>query len=473
MKKSISSPTGRLIAGLAVTLGIVAAFCFYTLYQIAGLRQMQNETIERDRRDSLQLLRIQNDLSALGLAMRDMVTGDEPYPLYAWSAQFERIHKDMDDAIRLDGALSPLAGAADQQPFERGVAQFWISAGKLFALARDGKETQALDLVRNSLEAQQTALVSAVSRLLVENSETQQRTAARVGAIYDRVARQIYWLFAAALICIAATSLMLIQANRTVFHAMKALSDRRSALAQKLITVQEEMFRSISRELHDEFGQMLTAIGAMLGRAGKMHCPPQLTEELDEIRAVAQQALDKTRSLTQSLHPSILDDAGLEETVDWYLSLFEKQTGIHVALEKSGQGNEPGAGRELEGDRLVHVYRVLQESLNNLAKHSRSRAARVRLHFLGDRLELEVEDRGIGLQPEDQQGERRGMGMIAMRERADLLGGKIEFLSPDGGGTLVRLTVPLMPRSGRPGTGAEKEAPRPEAPRQGTVNSAA
>ena len=428
------------MAGLAVTLGIVAAFCFYTLYQIAGLQRMQNETIERDRKDSLQLLRIQNDLSAMGLAMRDMVTGDEPYPLYAWLAQFERIHKDMDDAMRLDRELSPLEnGVGRQEPFERGLAQFWMSTGKMFQLARDGEENRAKDLLRASLEPQQTALVSAVSRLLVENSETQQRTAARVGVIYDRVARQIYYLFAAALICIAATSLMLIQANRNVFHAMRALSDRRSALARKLITVQEEMFRSISRELHDEFGQMLTAIGMMLKRARKMHCPPELTDDLDEIRAAAQLALDKTRSLTQTLHPSILDDAGLEETVDWYLSVFEKQTGIHVALEKSG------ASRELGGDRPIHVYRVLQESLNNLAKHSRSLSAWVRLRFGHDRLVLEVEDRGIGLQPEDQQGERRGMGMIGMRERAELLSGRIEFLTPDGGGTLVRLSVPLAP----------------------------
>ena len=439
MRKSLQSPTTRLIAGLAVTLGIVAAFCFYTLYQISGLRQLQNETIERDRKDSLQLLRIQNDLSAMGLAMRDMVTGDEGYPLYAWSAQFERMRKDMDDAIRLDAQFSLLANRAErQQPFERSLSQFWISVGQMFSLARDGKEAQAQDLVRTSLEAQQTALVSLVSRLLVENNETQQRTAARVGNIYDHVATQIYWLFAAALICIAGTSLMLIRANRTLFQAMRALSDRRSALAQKLISVQEEMFRSISRELHDEFGQVLTAIGTMLSRSRRLHCPPPLLEDLDEIRSAAQQALDKTRSLTQSLHPSILDDAGLEETVDWYISLFQKQTGIYVVLEKSG------SSREMGGDRLIHVYRVLQESLNNLARHSRSLTAWVRLRFAGDTLQLEIEDSGIGLQPEDREGERRGMGMIAMRERAELLNGRIEFLTPHSGGTLVRLTVPFL-----------------------------
>ena len=84
---------------------------------------------------------------------------------------------------------------------------------------------------------------------------------------------RIYWLFAAALGAIAFTSLMLIRANRIVFHEMEQLSEQRSGLARKLITMQEEMFRSISRELHDEFGQMLTALGTMLSRTRRQYSP--------------------------------------------------------------------------------------------------------------------------------------------------------------------------------------------------------
>jgi signal transduction histidine kinase len=445
LQKGFRSPTARLLAGLAITLAVVAAFCFYALHQIAGLRDLQNQTIERNRKDSLQLLRTQNDLSSLGLAMRDMLSGDEPYPLYAWAAQFDRIRRDINDAILLEAGLTSFVNSPERQAsFRRGLSQFWISTDRTFSLARDGREAQARSLVQDSLEPQQASLVTAVSRLLVENNETQQKTAARVGAIYDRVETQIYWLFAAALGAIAFTSLMLIRANRLVFREMEQLSEQRSGLARKLITMQEEMFRSISRELHDEFGQMLTAVGAMLSRARRQHCPPELAADLDEIRTIAQDALDKTRSLTQTLHPSILDDGGLEEAIDWYLSVFEKQTGIHVALEKSG------ASRELEsrlGDGMpIHVYRVLQESLSNLARHSRSISAWVRVRFSTELLELEVEDRGIGLSPEIDAGSR-GMGMIAMRERAQLLSGKIEFLRTENGGTLVRLHVPLHTRA--------------------------
>jgi signal transduction histidine kinase len=441
LPRSFRSPTARLLTGLTITLAVVAAFCFYALHQIAGLRDLQNQTIERNRKDSLQLLRTQNDLSALGLDMRDMLSGAEPYPLYAYSSQFERIRKDINDAVRLETDLTSFVNSPERQAsFRRGLSQFWISADQMFNLARQGKEDQARALIENSLEPQQASLTTAVSRLLVENNETQQKTAARVGAIYNGVENQIYWLFAAALMAIAFTSLMLIRANRTIFHEIEQLSEQRSGLARKLITMQEEMFRSISRELHDEFGQMLTAIGAMLSRARRQHCPPELGTDLDEIRAIAQDALNKTRSLTQTLHPSILDDGGLEEAIDWYLSVFEKQTGIHVELEKSGVSQE--IERELGDEMPIHVYRVLQESLNNLARHSRSISAWVRVRFSADLLELEVEDRGIGLE-QDGHSKSRGMGMIAMRERAQLLSGTIEFLRPDAGGTLVRLHVPL------------------------------
>jgi len=441
LQERFRSPTARLLAGLAITLAVVAAFCFYALHQIAGLRDLQNQTIERNRKDSLQLLRTQNDISALGLAMRDMLSGDEPYPLYAWEAQFARIRKDINDANRLEADLNTFVNSPERQAsFRRGLSQFWISTDQMFGFARDGKEPQARALVQNSLEPQQASLITAVSRLLVENNETQQKTAARVGAIYDRVESRIYWLFAAALGAIAFTSLMLIRANRIIFHEMEQLSEQRSGLARKLITMQEEMFRSISRELHDDFGQMLTAVGTMLSRTRRQHCPPQLTADLDEIRGVAQEALDKTRSLTQALHPSILDDGGLEEAIDWYLSVFEKQTGIHVTLEKSGVSRE--LEHQLGDDMPIHVYRVLQESLNNLARHSRSLSAWVRVRFSAELLELEIEDRGIGLESESQ-ANSRGLGMIAMRERAQLLSGRIEFLRPEKGGTLVRLHVPL------------------------------
>ena len=209
---------------------------------------------------------------------------------------------------------------------------------------------------------------------------------------------------------------------------------QRSDLAQKLIATQESTLRHISRELHDEFGQILTAVGAMLGRAEK-HTPEgsPLRVELKEVRDITQTTLDNVRSLSQALHPVMLDEAGLETTVDWYLATVEKQTGTDISYEKSG------VSFPLNGSASIHVYRVLQEALNNVARHSGARAAWVRLRFTGEDLELEVEDHGKGFGANTP---KAGIGLVAMRERAELLGGSLEFRQPPAGGTLVRLRVP-------------------------------
>jgi signal transduction histidine kinase len=445
MNTGVSSPTNRLLAGLAVTLAAVAFFSLYTLHQIAGLRNLQTRTVDRNRKDSLQLLRIQRNLNELGLAMRDMLDGYEPYPLEAWRGQFERIRVDLEDALRIEARLTPGvpgapgAAGAQRQYIASSLAQFWTSVDQLFTISHDGGAAQARTFIRTSLQAQQAALTNAVARLLVENNETEQQAVEQIQGIYGRVEQQVYTLLAAALLAISLTSLYMIRSNRAVFDRLSVLSHHRSELARKLITIQEEMFHQLSRELHDEFGQILTAIGAMLSRAERKGLPPDspFRVELQEVREVAQSTMEKIRSLSQVLHPTILDDGGLEKAIDWYLPTFEKQTGIVVKYEKVGTSPEVP-------DRVaINVYRVLQEALNNMAKHSESHTAWVRVAFAPDRLRLEVEDHGVGIPDKNGAAFRAGTGMVAMRERVELLHGKIDFLKPGDRGTLVRLEIPL------------------------------
>jgi signal transduction histidine kinase len=204
-----------------------------------------------------------------------------------------------------------------------------------------------------------------------------------------------------------------------------------------MIATREATLREISRELHDEFGQILTAMGSMLSRAGR-HTPEgsPLRAELREIGEIAQTTLDNVRGLSQALHPSILEEAGLERTIEWYLSTLERQLDVAVSYERSGT---PSVVDSAIG---IHVYRVLQEALNNVARHSGSRQAWVRLRFEANTLELDVEDHGKGL---GTTLARRGLGLVAMRERAALVGGTLELARPREGGTLVRLRVPLVP----------------------------
>ncbi len=430
------SPTTGLLIGLVVTLAAVVTSAWYVTYQIAGLRTLQSSIADRNRRDSLQLLRIQNDLNALALAMRDMLDNDEGYPLTAWSAQFERIRTDLDDALRRQQEVAVSPRTPEQRQYlTSSVAQFWDAVDRMFASTRAGQEEEARQQIRDSLQARQSALASAVARLLVQNNEAEEETARLVQEIYRDVQRQVYWFVAAALTTILLTSLYLIRSNRRLFATLASLSEQRRELAQQLIATRESTLSEVARELHDDLGQVLTAIGSMLGRAARQ-APPgtALQTDLREIGQIAQTALENVRGLSQTLHPSILEDAGLEGTIRWYVSGLQRQTGLNVAYECDGivRPIEPAIG--------IHVYRVLQEALGNVTRHSGADRAWVRLRFEPERLVLDVEDHGKGL---DGRASRPGLGIVGMRERAAIVGGSLTLTRPPAGGTLVRLVVPF------------------------------
>jgi signal transduction histidine kinase len=158
-----------------------------------------------------------------------------------------------------------------------------------------------------------------------------------------------------------------------------------------------------------------------------------LRGDLQEVQEIAQTTLNNIRSLSQALHPVLLEEAGLETTLDWYIPTMERQTGLVLHYEKSG------AAYPVETAAGVQIYRVLQEALNNVTRHSGAKEAWVRLHFNPVELEMEVEDHGKGFAPATGQP---GIGLVAMRERAEILDGTVTVAPVETGGTRVQLRIP-------------------------------
>src|SRR5207245_9874865 len=158
-----------------------------------------------------------------------------------------------------------------------------------------------------------------------------------------------------------------------------------------------------------------------------------LREDLEEVQEIAQSTLNNIRTLSQALHPVLLEEADLESTLDWYISTAGRQTGLALHYEKTGQSFpvEMSAG--------VHIYRVLQEALNNVSRHSGATDAWIWLRYSPDSLELEVEDHGTGFVAEKMQ---RGIGLVAMRERAELVGGTLAISPSPQRRTRVRPQLP-------------------------------
>lgn len=420
----LRTPTARLIAGLIFTLLVIGAYAAYTFRSVYRMREMQTSIVERNRLASLQLIRIQNDLNALGLSLRDMLEQREDYPLSAWKPALTRIRENLDSAIRREAELSAGWRPKDQTLYLRtSFDDFWRTAGEAFL---DPK------LIRTTLQPRQEALTALVARLLVQNSERDSQAAAEAQKIYSEIERNAYLLLGLSIALIVVTGLSLIRANRRIFARIASLADERRELAQQLIASQESTYRSISRDLHDEFGQILTAIGALLRRAGR-HAPSSAFEsEVHEVSAVVQGTLEKIRSLSQSLQPVILEEQGLLPAIQWHLGNFERHTGIKV------RSTLPTTPLDLPAERAIHVYRILQEALNNAARHAETDAVDVHIQA-GDRsLRVTIEDSGKGI-PHDA---RAGVGLAAMRERAAILGGRLSFGKGSGGaGTRVTLDL--------------------------------
>jgi signal transduction histidine kinase len=450
----VANPSTRLVVSLLVTLAMILAFCLYTVREVRQLRDEQTAISERNRLDSLQLLRIQNNLSTLATAMRDMADRTEPYPMVSWRQTFDRIKADLDQAIVAEQALAPAERPEAQHArLVSSVERFWQQVDLAFATASDGREDEAATLLRTTATAQHQELVGLVSQFLVLNNRVQEEAAQLNRAIYGRVQREILLLMTALLLIVGITGAYGIRQNRQAFEDVRRLSGELRSLSWKMMRMQEDLQESFSRELHDEFGQLLTAIGMLLGRV-KRRLPSDspLVADLEEVRGIVQQTLERIRTESRMLHPVVLDDFGLEKALKWYVEQYGRQHGIDARFV---QGGPIGV---ISPEATIHIYRIVQEALTNVSRHSGSTEAWVRLRQEDDRIELEIEDRGRGLPPEAERREGwQGIGLISMRERAELMGGEFALMPAAAGGTIARVRVPLKTAARAVGTPAEHE----------------
>jgi signal transduction histidine kinase len=214
-------------------------------------------------------------------------------------------------------------------------------------------------------------------------------------------------------------------------------------LSSQLINAQEEERRSIARELHDEVGQVLTAIKVELAVAQRaIEADGGNAQVLQDARSIADGALHTVRDLSHLLHPPLLDDLGLPAAIEWYLRGFSKRHDIQVDLL-----HDPMPGR-LTPETEAAAYRIVQEALTNVAKHASATVCRVYVQQLPNTVLITIEDNGAGFDmTAAAQTADRGLGLIGIRERVSHLQGTLRLESAPGKGT--RLTVEL-PACARP-----------------------
>ena len=212
-------------------------------------------------------------------------------------------------------------------------------------------------------------------------------------------------------------------------------SERRDS-ARRALLVQEGERRRIARELHDEVGQTLTGVMLQVeGLAGTI--PDEFREQLDELRETARHGTEEVRRIARQLRPEALEDLGLQSALAALATAFGEQARVRIERRL-----DPGP--PLSEEQELVVYRVAQEALTNVARHAGATTAELRLHRTDDQVVLAVRDDGRGLPPAALPSSH---GIRGMRERAMLIGAQLAIAEPPAGGTEVRLSIPLEPRT--------------------------
>jgi signal transduction histidine kinase len=223
---------------------------------------------------------------------------------------------------------------------------------------------------------------------------------------------------------------------RIVLELLRGIERQASELSRvswHLLENQETTARRFSHELHDELGQSLTAVKANLHALELDGAGGANQVRMADCVGLVNEAIRNVRELSQLLHPTILDDFGLEAAIRWLAERFTERTGIAVDYEPEFHGR-------LGDDTETHLYRICQEALTNVARHSGAGHVRIELREHDDNVELLIADDGKGLPP-GAPGEH-GMGLVGMHARARCAGGELIFRSVKGKGLAIEAKVP-------------------------------
>ena len=283
----------------------------------------------------------------------------------------------------------------------------------------------AESLFSNDLLELHEQVIEIIRKLIARGSERSSQAQGELTQKSARLVNQSTFLMGACLILALIVAILTIRTTASLSRRIEYQASELSRVSWHMLENQESAARRFSHELHDELGQSLTAVKANLAALAAA----ESNRRFEDCLHLVDEAIKNVRELSQLLRPTILDDFGLDAGLRWQCERFNERTGIEVNYDSS-------VTVRLPDETETHLFRIAQEALTNVARHSKATRVEISLHKDGDKIRLRISDNGKGIDPVEKSA-RRGIGMTGMRARARNAGGELEILTPGKGVTIA------------------------------------
>ena len=447
----LSTIRAAVFAGFGLVAGIWIFAGYYFTGRMAELEQRSTDINVRYMRAQDLLTTVRGQVLMGSVYLRDALLDPNPAAAEEYRRELEESYGTADETLK--GYVPVIDVPGEQMRIERlrlEIDEFRRTL--LEVLGTDNREwpAEARNLLRRRIIPKREGVMHISEEVQALTRSGFVRQQQEIAALYRATQRRVWQTVGIALlssIAIALTATLYAGKLERRLQRQRARDVETARdlhrLSSQLLTTQEEERRSIARELHDEVGQVLTAIKVELSVAQRsVEAAGVEVDALTDARRITEGALHTVRDLSRLLHPAMLDDLGLPATVEWYLKGFGKRHGVRIELHQSG------IDERLPPEVEAGIYRIVQEALTNVAKHAQATACRVSLQRISTTIRVTIEDDGVGFRLEDVsvQGASRGLGLVGIRERAAQFGGELRLESGPGKGTRLTVEIPAYPR---------------------------
>jgi signal transduction histidine kinase len=431
-------PWLALACGFGGLLVIMAAAELGALAMISSLRTSDARVEQRFLERSRMLEQIRSSIYLSGTVARDSLLA----PVGGASSQLAEVnglHKQTDAALeKYQKSLEP----QEEPAFSRlrsEIQGYWDVLSRTFAWTEEERAKYRYQFFYSELIPRRTAMLQIADRVGQLNERGLQQGDLQLAGFFERLRLGLVGMIVLTLIGGLAlaiyTSMVILRLQNEVRARLEENIEAKTSLRElsaKLVRAQEDERRALSRELHDEAGQSFSAILLETENLLDLDRDAAARPRLDSIRSLAQRGLAGARNMALLLRPSMLDDFGLVPALNWQARETAKRTGLRVQVSAMELGDLPE-------EHKTCIYRVVQEALNNVARHAQASAAQVRVQRSDCGIDLTVQDDGTGFDAE----RVRGLGLLGMEERVRHLGGIFIIDSHPGRGTLLRINLPI------------------------------